>query len=335
VHTPARRPFALLICLLSAAAGSASAALAVDREGNVYAVIAADIRMWDSRGNPVPEARFPIRDGAPYALCVDEEYLYCAVSGREPSDHRQQIRRFRLKDGRPAPFTGQDSSDPLAAGHIQAYGRSELPIPGTAPESERHLMRQPLRSLDVAGSTLYVADALGGAVRLYDTDTGAAKGHFPARLPRALAVDPIGQVWVADHQGALRAYRTDGYAGVTYAGLGDPTAMSFGPGARLYIADARTGQVLTLNSSPDRPGDFTPVLGHQGDRLDGLRSAAADASGNLVTLQIRPDAAGARLARWSPAGKLLWERQVMRVRLAWYTIYDFDLPMINGQPARP
>jgi hypothetical protein len=325
-------------------------AVAVDRDGNVYTAngwdeAGADFKKWDKDGNAVYDANFQIRNGrpngAPYAICVDEEYLYCAVGGwdREPWNHRQQIQRFRLSDGKAAPFTGpseKSSTDEpkgdrpprvgrgpakkLLDGHIQLYEWPELLIPKDTPEPRRRLLRQPIRALDVAGSTLYAADALAGVVRVYDTETGMPKGDFAVGpLPRALAVDPIGQVWVADADGSLRAYHPDSYAGVSYSGLGDVTAMAFGPGAKLYIADSKSGQILTLNNSPDVPGNFTPVLGQKatpGDRAPDhfftLRGVAVDNAGNLITIQREPGASGARLAKWTlpPNAKsysLAWE----------------------------
>jgi hypothetical protein len=376
VHVPEHRRLPLVVCLLWAFGWSApaldhTAALAVDRDGNAYVATGhgeagVEIRKWDKDGRPVDDPNVPLDDGIPSAICVDEEYLYCAVSGwaRGPWNNRQQIRRFRLKDGKPAPFTGKSPGpstvapeperhppragkgpgDTLLNGHIQVYEWPELLIPKNATDADRRLMRRPLRALDVAGSTLYVADALGGVVRMYDTDTGAAKGTFGARLPRALAVDPVGHVWVADNEGTVRAYRTDGYSGVTYSGLGDITAMSFGPGAKLFIADARAGQVFTLNDSPDRAGDFTPGLGPKsssGGRgavsLNGLTGVAADAGGNLVTLQQAHGTASTRLARWSPDGKLLWERFAARFvcRIGEYRVCDVDLQVLNASPARP
>ena len=365
----------LVVCLLCALGRAApareiSAAVAVDRDGNVSTATAfdaagVDVRKWDKDGNPAPDVRFVISDGVPSAICVDEEYLYCAVDcrDREPSNNRQQIRRFRLKDAKPAPFTGNFRESPTHApepnssprvgkgpretlldGHIQVYEGPELLIPKTATDAERRLMRKPLRALDVAGSTLFVADALGGVVRMYDTDTGVTKGTFGARSPRGLAVDPVGHVWVADSEGTVRAYRTDGYAGVTYAGLGDVAAMSFGPGARLFIADAKTAQVFTLNDSPDRPGDFTPVLGGKppangrpANSLTALAGVAADAKGNLVTIQRLPGGKGVRLARWTPGGVPLWQRFATRfvLRLGGHRLCDIDLQAIDRGLAKP
>jgi hypothetical protein len=328
--------------------------VAVDKDGNVYTAngwdeAGADFKKWDQDGNAVYDADFRIRNGRPngipYVICVDEEYLYCAVSGweREPWNNRQQIQRYRLKDGKAAPFTGKSEkssteepksgdraprtpkrpSDTLLDGHIQLYEWPQLLIPKTAPDDERRLMRNPIRAMDVAGSTLYAADALAGVVHMFDTETGAKKGEFNVHLPRALAVDPIGQVWVADHAGVLRAYRTDGYSGVTYSGLGDPVAMAFGTGAKLYVADARAGQVLLLNSTPDQSGGFTPVLGQKAksgdrapDRFYTLRGLAVDAHDNLITVQREPGASGARLARWTPDSPPSADRQPTYT-LAW------------------
>jgi hypothetical protein len=186
-------------------------------------------------------------------------------------------------------------------------------VPKDAAEADARLMRAPLRAIDVSGATLYVADALGGKVRMFDSATGAPKGEFAVHLPTALAVDPIGQIWVATDHDTVKAYRADGYSGVTYGGLGDVTALAFGPGAALYAADASSGRILKLDTAAS-PAQFVPVLGSKAaagdrapDRFYKLRGIAVDNDDNLITIQREPGSSGARLAKWSPERKLQWE----------------------------
>lgn len=316
--------------------------VAVDKDGNVYTAngwdeAGADFKRWDAAGRSVYDAQYAIRNGrpngAPYAIAVDEEYVYCAVGGwdREPWNNRQQIQRFRLKDGKPAPFTGRSETsqgddrargprqpkgpaERLLDGHIQLYEWPALQVPAGTSESDARLMRTPLRAIDVSGSTVYVADALAGKIRMFDSESGAAKGGFDVHLPHAVAVDPTGQIWVAHDHSSVTAYRADGYSGVTYGPLGDVTSLAFGPGAKLYAADAESGRVLTLDAAAS-PAQFVPVLGSKAkagdraaDRFYKLRGVAADNAGNLFTIQREPGSSGARLAKWSPERKLLWEQ---------------------------
>ncbi|MDB5322995.1 MAG: Flagellar hook capping protein [Phycisphaerales bacterium] len=192
-------------------------------------------------------------------VVADGDYLYCAT--------KTQVRRFKLASGQPAPFAG-----PAA-----------------------HISIDAVCALDVAGATLYVG--AGNKMRMFDSSSGAATGEFDVHLPQAVAVDPLGQIWVAHDHSVIQAFRADGYSGVTYGGLGEVTSLSFGPGAKLYAGDAATGQVFVLDTGGS-PAQFVPVL-----KVSNLRAVAADGRGNLVTLE-----GGGRVAKWSSDGKLLWER---------------------------
>jgi hypothetical protein len=212
-----------------------------------------------------PLASFPKR--AADAIVTDEDYLYCAGGG--------SIWRYKLGDGQPAPFTGP------------------------APRVDR------ASGLDVAGAMLYVADAAAGKIRMFDTTSGAAAGEFDVHAPQAVAVDPLGQIWVAHDHSVIQAFRADGYSGVTYGGLGEVSALTFGPGARLYAADAASGRVLVLDTGAS-PAQFVPVL-NLGAEAGRLCAVTADNHGNLITLQRRLDGKGARLGKYGADKKLIWE----------------------------
>jgi hypothetical protein len=195
------------------------------------------------------------------AIVADEDYLYCTAS--------TGIRRFTLADGKPAPFTG----------------------------SSAQISIDSVRALDVAGATLYVA--AGDKIRMFDSSSGAATGEFDVHLPRAVAVDPLGQIWVGHDHSVVQAFRADGYSGVTYGGLNEVVSLTFGPGAKLHAADAASGRVLTLDTGAS-PAQFVPVLD-----VARVSAVVADNRGNLITLQD-----GGRIAKWSNGGKLLWERSI-------------------------
>jgi hypothetical protein len=203
--------------------------------------------------------RFPAVAGD--AIVADEDYVYCAAGS--------DVRRFRLAGGEAASFAGRSAQ--IADG--------------------------PICAMDVAGATLYVA--AGDKIWMVDTTSGTATGEFDVHAPRAVAVDPLGQVWVGHDHSVVPSFRVDGYSGVTYGGLGEVVGLPFGPGAKLYAADAAGGRVLTLDAGAS-PAQFVRVFD-----VAGVVAVVADNRGNLVTLQ-----AGGRLAKWSGAGKLLWERAV-------------------------
>lgn len=201
------------------------------------------------------------------AIAVDEDYLYCAVGS--------EIRRFKLADGERADFTQQ------------------------VPRVDR------VSSQDVSGAMLFVADASANKIRMFDTASGAAAGEFDVHAPAAVAVDPLGQIWVAHDHSVVQAFRADGYSGVTYGGLGEVVALTFGPGARLYAADAASGRVMVLDTGAS-PAQFVPVLSLSGE-AGRLCAVVADGRGNLITLQRRADGKGERLAKYGADKKMMWE----------------------------
>lgn len=313
---------------------------AIDRDGNIYTAAGAHFEKWDANGKLIFQQKLQPAHARPdetaCAIIVDEEFVYCAISSanESPSNNRQQIRRFKLADGKPAPFTGPSiksadtplklskkpapiptgPSAKLLDGHIQLYDWPALQIPAKTRKADAALMSLPLRAMDIAGSTLYLADALAGKVRMFDTTTGLQKSDFDVHLPHAIAVDPLGQIWVAHDHDSITLYRADGYSGTTYGGFGEITSLAFGPGAALYASDSKSGQVSTLDTSLDPP-KFVKVLGskakeadHAADHFFNLISVAADAKGNLVTVDGGLKDHPARLAKWSPEKKLLWER---------------------------
>jgi hypothetical protein len=212
-------------------------------------------------------ALLPFSAAAAEVVVADEEYLYCAAEG--------QIRRFTLAMRRLAPFAG---------------GSAGISIDS-------------VRGLDVAGAILYVAAE--DKIRMFDTTTGAAAGEFDVHAPQAVAVDPLGQIWVAHDRSVIQAFRADGYSGVTYGGLGEVSALTFGPGARLYAADAARGRVMVLDTGAS-PAQFVPVLS-LGAEAGWLCAVAADNRGNLITLQRRLSGQGFRLAKYGADKKLIWE----------------------------
>lgn len=307
---------------------SSCTAIAVDRDGNIYvarsSAAGAVIEKWNSDGERIYEVPLLTSNkqmASISAISVDEEFIYCAGTLIDPKPrptYYPQIRRFSIKNGQPSPFVG--SSKTLKDGHILVDDWEPFQISGKTGADGASLGTSPLRALDIAGSTLYVANALTGEVRLFDTTTGEEKGKFDVHRPGAVAIDSLGQIWVGHDHDIVAAFRADGYSGVTYANFGEVTSLTFGPGATLYATDSATGQVLVLDTAAN-PAKFIPLLGTKAkpgdtapDHFFDLRGVAADNNGNWVTIDGGTKDQPARIAKWSPEMKFLWERTVSTAR---------------------
>jgi sugar lactone lactonase YvrE len=297
-------------------------AIAIDRDGNIYvarsAANGAAIQKWNPQGQHIFEV--PLETNGHQianisAIAVDEEFIYCAGTLIDPKPHAAyspQIRRFSITNGAPSPFVG--SSKTLKDGHILVDDWEPVQVSEKTIADAAATGTAPLSALDIAGSTLYVADALAGAVRMFDSATGEQKNEFAVHCPTAVGVDPLGQIWIANNHDTVAAYRADGYSGVTYGAFTEVTSLTFGPGATLYATDSAAGEVFMLDTAAN-PARFVPLLGKKAnpgdtapDHFFNLRGVAADNDGNLVTIDGETKDHSARVAKWSPEKKLLWQR---------------------------
>ena len=296
--------------------------VAVDAEGNVYTAnfweeAAQDFRKWDrDDGRHVFNAQACIRNGKPnalpYAIAVDDKYIYCTTYSHQ-AHGQQHIRRFRLSDGEPAPFPAAAATD----GNILIHDLPEEKAakePGTASESE-DLWKRPLRALAVTRGKLFVTDALDGKVLSFNKESGAPLGSFNVKYPHALAIDSAGNLWVGHEDGQLTVFSQDGERSVpVLKTMKHIRALAFGPNNLLYVADSGTNKVHIFRVDPSKstatfllsfgqqakPGDHAP------DRFYQLTGLAVDTAGNLAIAQALP-VTGARLTRFAADGRVIWD----------------------------
>ncbi len=312
--------------------------VAVDAEGAVYTVnywdeAGADFKKWDKDGNSVYDAQYQMRNGnpngAPYACAIDEKYLYCTMEGW-PGDqwkNRQQVQRFRLADGKHEKFTEAGRDD----GHINLYEEPKKLIPADAPKEDAELMHWPLRDIEVQGEGLLVADTLGGRVLRFHKATGKSEGEFKVKFPTAIAVDKAGKIWIGHDRRKVSVFANDGKVEREVLNdLGQVKALAFGPDGKLFVADAKGGQVKVydVSGAAAKPawtlGQKAVPGDRAADRFFDLRGVAVDRQGFIATAQNEP-MGGARVARWTPEGKLLWEHfGTVFVSLGNYGVHDPD-----------
>jgi hypothetical protein len=301
------------------------ASVAADRAGAVYTAngwdeAGADFKKWDQNGKSVYDAQYQMRNGnpngAPYAIAVDEEFIYCAMEGwaSKPWNNKQQIQRFRISTGKKVNFTNTNAPGVAPPGHIQIYEWPQNLIPTNTPEAELRRMKYPLRALTIGGETIYCADYLGNRVLKFHKVTGEAQGEFPVKQPQAVVVTTNGRVLVGHEHSKVTAFSATGVPeAVLVSGLSEVEALALAPDGRLYVADGGAGQVKIFDVTK-HPARLTGTLGkkaqwgdREADRCYTLVGVAVDPQGFIFTIQNEP-IAGARLARWTPGGKLLWEK---------------------------
>ena len=294
--------------------------VAVDAEGYIYTAnlweeAGQDFRKWDrDDGRHIFDSQTRIRNGnpnaLPYAIAVDEKYIYCSTSSHT-AHGQQHVRRFRRSDGEAAPFPAAAAT----GGHILVHDRPEEEIPVGTPAALEEILKLPLRAIAVARGKLVVADALDGRVLSFDKETGALLGSFDVKLPHALAIDSAGQLWVGHQDGKVTVFSQDGkQSAEVLKDLGHVRALAFGPNDTLYVADSGATKVLIYRADPKkktatllrsfgqkaRPGDYAP------DRFYKLAGLAVDSGGNLTVAQ-GLQVVGARLTRFAPDGKVVWD----------------------------
>jgi sugar lactone lactonase YvrE len=290
----------------------------VDAKGNVFTAnmweeAGQDFRMWDrDDGHHLLDARYAVRNGEPngmpYGIAVDDRYIYCTTTAHG-ANSRQHIRRFNLADGQPAPFPAAKETQ----GHIFFCEAPEKNIPPGTSAADVDVMALPLRGLAVTKDKIFVTDGFAGKVCSFNKATGAPIGSFAVALPHALAVDRAGRLWVGHGHGKVTVFSQDGkQSALMLSDLGHVAALAFGPDDVLYVADSVAGHVqiyrtgkggatlLRTFGQKAKPGDNAP------DRFHKLTGLAVDAKGNMTVAQNFP-ISGARLTRFAPDGKVLWD----------------------------
>ena len=240
---------------------TAVAAMAINAEGSIYFAntweeAGQDFNRFDKDGNTTLHAKFRVRNGTPngfpYAIAVDEPYIYLSVVTLEKIDEKRStwgghvIRRFRSDTGDPAPWEKGDKF-----GNIRVYD---------PPAETNWDAGNPLKALAVTGKTLLAADARGNRVLKFDKDTGEKLGEFPVKEPCAMAVDKQGRIWIAHEKSIVCVVDINGsLLAVPQINAGEIVSMAFASNGLLYIADAadsvvKIARIDLVATEPVGPG---------------------------------------------------------------------------------
>ena len=177
-------------------------------------------------------------------------------------------------------------------------------------------MGSPLKALASFKGKLYVTDYLANKVWIFDRETGAPAGTIAVEGPQGLAIDTGGKIWVSHEHKKISVFSPDGKQSAEVVNdANDIGSLCFGPDDLLYAADRGANKVLiykvdmanrklTLQRTfgqPAQPGEQEP------DHFYLLRSVAVDSAGYITVAQ-NLTAAGSRLTRFSPDGKVVWDQ---------------------------
>lgn len=290
--------------------------VAVDAQGNIFTVhdwdeAHFDVIQWSPQTGRAVANSGSCVVGLLKAIAVDDDAIYVTSywDATKPKTAKFEIHKLKRTAAgiKRSTFT-------VAGSAIKVYDGNVIYPPNASP-ADLAMMHMPLMSIAVHGPLLYVTDSLAGLVRKYDKITGEPRGEMPVPLPCSVAVAPDGTIWVAHSHHAISAFREDGAClGTPIDNLADVSAIATGPGGDLYVADRganiirhytiTNGQPRLVGTlgGPAQPGDRAP------DRYYRLRGVAADADGNIITIQNEYFFNGGRLAAFSPDGKPRWEQ---------------------------
>ena len=172
-------------------------------------------------------------------------------------------------------------------------------------------------AVDTAGN-IYIADALNNRIRKVNTNgiistvagngkqgysgDGGAATSASLSLPSGLAVDAVGNIYIAEGQrirkvntsgviSTVAGNGTDGYSGdggaATSASLNDPTGVSVDAAGNIYIADQLNSRIRKVNTN----GVISTVVGNGIQGYSGDGGAATSASLNN-SIAVTVDAVG-------------------------------------------
>jgi hypothetical protein len=154
-------------------------------------------------------------------------------------------------------FTGLQFTTTFGSGKVGRYNRStktrDLIIAVSATTTER--LADVITGLATSGSLLYASDLPGNRVRIFTTD-GIWQKDISVSSPGALAVDSVGNIWVAQKStGTILEFNPSGVVlnTINISASSRPSALYF---------DATSTQLMVGDEGPDMNIKRYNVTGH-------------------------------------------------------------------------
>jgi hypothetical protein len=270
------------------------------------------------------------------AITANSHYLYLAgrfdseaglLNAAYPGNHSWPptgmvwfgvSRRPLTTPGLAAPFPGGKGGDG------DTLDRSFLVVEQTtATLSVKLSALAPITGLAATDSKLFVSDALGNRIAVFDANTMALITTFAFSNPGKIVADHEGTLWIAQtNTGFIYHIHDNGIPYSSYSSYssritdaGNPAALAFSPAGELIVGDGSVRQQIRIyNISRTAPqlvrtfGDLNGVYsGNPGEiedtKLIQPTGVGMDSSANLY---VTGTLAGAEIRAFSASGLLLW-----------------------------
>lgn len=281
--------------------------------------LVAAITWWDEAGKEV--GLYDPRDGHPTANLkglhgqgclagvMTENLLFVGVKTGKKENTKGCIRRFSLTNYAPTKHK---------------WNTSDIVV------SDKGLVQ----GLTIHGGKIYAAVGKADRIYAYHLDDATPAGDFEASNPSKIVADITGRLWVIEKSsdayaakgGRVVCYNTTGQVEATIADVKDPTALAVDPSGQLLVADSdpsrnhirfydivgkpNLSRTFGESISSGKPGQVAPT------KFDYITGLDVDAHGNLYvafngggnTHPAWSDGQGLTLRKFSPDGRMCWER---------------------------